>query len=117
MINYYQPGSVQDFIAPSGGVVSGGFYVFGTLIVCATVDAAEGATFAGKITGVFTVTKPGSQAWTHGAAIYLTAGSATTFTTSAGGNTLAGVTAGVVGSGAGETTGLVLLNGLPDTAV
>lgn len=117
MTNYVQPGGVQTFIAPSGGVVSGGFYVFGTLVVCATVDAAEGESFSGKINGVYRVTKPGSEAWTHGAAIYLTAGSATTFTTSSGGNTAAGVTAGVVGSGSGETTGLVLLNGLPDAAI
>lgn len=117
MKNYYQPGSVQDFVAPSGGVVSGGFYSFNGLIACAAVDAAEGETFAGKISGVFTVAKPGSQAWGHGVAVYLVSGGATTFSTSSGGNTLAGKAAGPVGAGSGETTGLVLLNGLPDTAV
>lgn len=113
MINYHQPGHVQDFVAPSGGVVSGGFYSFNGLIVCATVDAAVGVTFAGKISGVYAVTKAGSQAWAHGEAVYLTSGSATTFTTTSGGNTLAGKAAGVVGSGAAETAGYVLLNGLP----
>lgn len=117
MINYFQPGGVQAFVAPGGGVVSGGFYVFGLLIVCATVDADAGDTFSGKICGVYSVAKPGSQAWAHGEAVYLTAGSATTFTTTSGGNTLAGKAAGVVGSGAGETTGYVLLNGLPDSAI
>lgn len=117
MINYHQPGSIQDFVAPSGGVVSGGFYSYNGLIVCATVDAAEGETFAGKITGVFKVTKPGSQAWGHGVDVYLTSGSATTFTTTSGGNTLAGKAAAPIGSGSGETTGYVLLNGLPDTAI
>jgi predicted RecA/RadA family phage recombinase len=117
MNNYHQPGGVQTFIAPSGGVVSGGFYVHGTLVVCATHDADETEEYSGKINGVYQVTKAGSQAWTHGAAVYLTAGSATTFTTTSSGNTLAGVAAGTVGSGAGETTGYVLLNGLPDAAV
>lgn len=117
MTNYHQPGSVQDFVAPSGGVVSGGFYSFNGLICCATVDALVGVTFAGQICGVFRVVKPGSQAWAHGASVYLTAGSATTFTTSSGGNTLAGKAAGVVGSGAGEVEGLVLLNGLPAAAI
>lgn len=117
MKNFVQPGTVMDFVAPMGGVVSGGFYSFNGLICCAAVDAAAGDSFSGKICGVFTVTKPGSQAWAHGEAVYLTAGSATTFTTTSGGNTLAGKAAGVVGSGSGETTGLVLLNGLPDTAL
>lgn len=117
MNNFHQPGAVQDFVAPSGGVVSGGFYAFTARICCASVDAAQGETFAGQICGVFRVTKPGSQAWAHGVAVYLVAGSATTFTTSSGGNTLAGWAAGVVGSGAGETEGLVLLNGLPAAAI
>jgi predicted RecA/RadA family phage recombinase len=117
MQNFHQPGAVQNFVAPVGGVVSGGFYSFNGLICCATCDAAEGETFAGQICGVFRVTKPGSQAWGHGAAVYLTSGSATTFTTTSGGNTLAGKSAGVVGSGSGEVEGLVLLNGLPAAAI
>jgi predicted RecA/RadA family phage recombinase len=117
MQNYHQPGSQLTFVAPSGGVVSGGFYNFNGLICCAAVDAAEGEEFVGKITGVYRVTKPGSQAWGHGVSVYLTAGSATTFTTTSGGNTLAGLASAPIGSGAGETTGYVLLNGLPDTAV
>lgn len=117
MNNYHQPGAVQDFVAPSGGVVSGGFYSYNGLIVCATVDAAQDEVFAGQICGVFRVAKPGSQAWGHGAAVYLAAGSATTFTTTSGGNTLAGKAAGVVGAGAGETEGLVLLNGLPAASI
>jgi len=113
MNNFHQVGKVQDFVAPSNGVVAGSFYSFTGLICCAVDSAAEGATFRGQICGVFRVTKAGSQAWAHGVAVYLTAGSATTFTTTSGGNTLAGKAAGVVGAGAGETEGLVLLNGLP----
>lgn len=117
MDNFHQPGSVLDFVAPSGGVVSGGFYNSNGLIYCAATDAAQDATVAGQICGVFRVAKPGSQAWTVGSAVYLTAGSATTFTTTSGGNTLAGKIAAPVGSGSGETEGYVLLNGLPAGAI
>lgn len=117
MNNFHQPGAVQDFVAPNGGVVAGGFYSSNGLIYCAAKDAAQDELVAGQICGVFRVAKPGSQAWGHGASVYLTAGSATTFTTTSGGNTLAGKAAGPVGSGADETEGLVLLNGLPAAAI
>lgn len=115
MTNYVQPGSVLTFPAPSGGAVSGVAYVFGTLVGIATVDAAETVPASFMICGVFSVPKTGSQAWTAGAAVYVTSGG--TFTTSAGGNTAAGVAAEAVGAGAGETTGKVLLNGLPAAAI
>lgn len=114
--NYVQPGDTLPFVAPVGGVVSGGFYVHGALVVCAMVTAAAAAEYSGKICGVFEVTKVGSQAWTQGEAVYWDAGN-TRFTTTAGGNTLAGNAANTVGAGAGETTGRVLLNGLPGGAI
>jgi predicted RecA/RadA family phage recombinase len=116
MTNYVQPGEILNFTAPVGGVVSGQFYVHGTLVVCATVTAAAGETYAGKICGVFRVAKVGSQAWTQGAAVYLVSGQQN-FSTTAGGNTAAGIAAGTVGAGAGETEGLVLLNGLCGGAI
>lgn len=116
MNNYRQPGGVQTFTAPVGGVVAGGFYIHGTLVVCACHDADAGDEYSGKINGVFEVTKAASQAWTHGASVYLPAAPSQEFTTTAGGNTLAGKAAGTVGAGASETTGYVLLNGLPDGA-
>jgi predicted RecA/RadA family phage recombinase len=114
--NYVQPGSVLALTAPGGGVVSGTAYLFGTIVAVAMVDADAGETFSGKITGVFSYTKPGSQAWTVGAAVYWD-DSAKKFTTTSGGNTLAGIAVEAVGSGSGETTGKVLINGLPDTDV
>lgn len=116
MHTYHQPGSVLDFVA-AGTVNSGEFYNSNGLIYCAAKDATTGETVAGQICGVFRVAKPGSQAWTVGSAVYLTAGSSTTFTTTSGGNTLAGKIAGPVGSGVDETEGLVLLNGLPAAAI
>lgn len=110
--SYDKPGHVQTFVAPSGGVVSGGFYVHGTLVVKAMTTRAVGENYEGEISGVHQVTKVGSEAWTHGALVYWDAGN-TRFTTSSSGNTLAGVAAGAVGSGSGETTGYVLLNKLP----
>lgn len=111
MTNYVQPGACLNFPAPSGGAVSGTAYAFGTIVGVATQDAAEGVSIPFQICGVFSVPKTGSQAWTVGAAVYVTSGSV--FTTSAGGNTLAGVAVEAVGSGAGETTGKVLINGIP----
>lgn len=115
MTNYLQPGEVLTVPAPSGGVVSGTAYVLGTIVGIATVTAAETVLAAFKICGVFSVPKTGSQAWTVGAAVYVTSGG--TFTTTAGGNTAAGIAVEAVGSGAGETTGKVLLNGLPGGAI
>lgn len=115
MKNYSNGGSLLPFIAPMGGVVSGGFYAANGRIYCATKDADAGDTVIGKISGAFRVAKTASQAWTTGVAVYLVGGSHTTFSTSSGGNTLAGWAAAGVGGGAGEIEGEVLLNGLPDT--
>ncbi len=113
--NYRQPGSVLPFIAPSGGVVSGTAYVIGGRVLVALVSAAEGETFSGQICGVWSVPKTGSQAWTAGVAVYVTSGGV--FTTSSGGNTAAGWATEAVAGGAGDTTGLVLLNGLPAASI
>jgi predicted RecA/RadA family phage recombinase len=111
MNNFLQKGHNLTLVAPSGGVVSGSFYLIGSLLVCATVTADAAANFVGQVTGVFSVTKPGSQAWTQGAKIYWD-NSAKKFTTTSGGNTLVGVAVEAVGSGASETTGKVRLDGV-----
>jgi predicted RecA/RadA family phage recombinase len=111
MTNYVQDGRHLTAPAPSGGVVSGTAYALGTVVGVAIATAAETVPVAFQICGVVSVPKTGSQAWTVGALVYVTSGGV--FTTSAGGNTLAGVAWEAVGSGAGETTGKVLLNGNP----
>lgn len=111
MINFVQSGEHVTLTAPSGGVVSGTVYKIGSLLVVATVDATQGDLFVGLVTGVISYTKPGSQAWTEGVKVYWD-NSAHKFTTTSGGNTLAGVAAEAVGSGAGETTGKVRLDGV-----
>ena len=109
--NFVQPGAVLTLTAPSGGVVSGGVYQIGMLLVVALVTAAVGEAFEGQLTGVFDVTKIGSQAWTVGALVYWDDGNSR-FTTVGPGNHLAGHAVAAVGSGAGETTGRVRLDGV-----
>jgi predicted RecA/RadA family phage recombinase len=109
--NYIQPGETMTFTAPSGGVVSGSFYQIGQLLVCAAATIAEALSFEGLTRGVFSVTKPGSQAWTEGALIYWD-DAAGNFTTVAEGNLLVGSAAEAVGSGSTETTGKVRLDGV-----
>jgi predicted RecA/RadA family phage recombinase len=117
MENFVQPGDSLTLIAPSGGVVSGGAYQIGQILVIASVTAAVGVEFAGKTTGVFNVTKVGSQAWTVGQIVYFDKENSR-FTSTATGSLLAGVAMAAVGAGAGETTGRVRLNGTfkPDEA-
>lgn len=109
--NYVQPGETLELTAPSGGVVSGQPYQIGQIVGIAQNTAAEGATFNLTVTGVWSVTKPGSQAWTEGQIVYFDAGIAK-FTSTAADNVQVGVAAAAVGSGSGETTGLVRLDGV-----
>lgn len=111
MKNYTEEGEVLPFTAPSGGVVSGAPYLIGSLVVVALTTAAATVMFSGLVRGVVSYTKTASQAWTEGAKIYLDV-SPREFTTSSGGNTLCGVAVVAVGAGAGETTGVVRLDGV-----
>lgn len=111
MDNFSQEGEVVTLTAPGGGVTAGVPVLIGSLVVVPTVTAAATAQFSALVTGVVSYTKTGSQAWTEGAKIYWDVSPAE-FTTSAGGNTLCGVAVVAVGSGAGETTGVVRLDGV-----
>lgn len=53
--NYIQGGYVIPCIAPAGGVVSGGLYAIGQLVVVAVGAAAAGAEFQGHTGGVWSV--------------------------------------------------------------
>lgn len=68
--NYIQEGKRITFTAPSGGVVSGGAYLMGGLLVVAEGDADEGDNFVGNIEGVFELAKKTSDTMTVGAPIY-----------------------------------------------
>jgi len=109
MKNYVQPGSTLTLTAPYA-VTSGDGLLVGAIFGVAAGDAASGATVEAALTGVFDLTKIGSQAWTVGAKIYWddTNKRCTTVATD---NTLIGVAVEAVAGGAGDTIGRVRLNG------
>jgi predicted RecA/RadA family phage recombinase len=108
MNNFIQPGEVIPLTAPSGGVTSGLVYKIGLLLVVAAADVAQTLPFEGKTRGVFTLPKATGQTWAEGALVYWD-NSAKKFTTTSGGNTLAGCA--VAEAATGDTTGSVRLDG------
>ena len=114
--SYIAQGDVLTLTAPSGGVTAGTAYLFGGLVVIAQTTAAEAASFDAYATGIHSVTKANSQAWTVGAVIYWDDTNAV-FTTASTGNYRAGVAVEAVASTEGLTTGKVRLNGVGVTAV
>jgi predicted RecA/RadA family phage recombinase len=105
----YVSGDIVQCAAPSGGVTSGLTYVIGGMILVALSTAAEGVTCAFARTGVHTQVKVGSQAWAVGDKLYWDDGNSRWTKTVADGLVLGGVAYEVAGSGAGVTTGKVLL--------
>lgn len=108
MKNYVQPGNTLTLSAPYA-VTSGDGLLVGSIFGVAAGDAASGATVETALTGVFDLTKIGSQAWTVGAKVYWddTNKRCTTVATD---NTLIGVAVEAVAGGAGDTIGRVRLN-------
>lgn len=111
MKNFIAHGDMFPFTASGAAYASGDGALSGTLFGVCAGDIADGETGEIKTTGTFELPKVGSQAWTVGAKIYWTSGG--NATTTATGNTLIGVAAAAVGSGASETLGRVRLNGIP----
>lgn len=111
MKTFSEEGEVLPFTAPIGGVTKGVPVLIGSLVVVPTVTALVGEKFSGLVRGVVSYTKTGSQAWTEGQKIYWDADPGC-FSSSSGGNTLCGVAVVATGSGAGETTGVVRLDGV-----
>jgi predicted RecA/RadA family phage recombinase len=103
--NYVQPGEVLTYTAPAGGVVSGGLYMIGAVLVVATVDAAAGEKFAAFVgRGVVEGPKDGT-AWAEGAKV---SWSGTAL--SGGAGTLVGT--GAKAAAAGDAKGWVRLDGV-----
>jgi predicted RecA/RadA family phage recombinase len=111
MDNFVQEGEYVNFTAPAAGFVAGTPCLIGTIVVVPTVTAAVGVSVSCLVRGVVSGTKIGSQAWTEGAKVYWDS-SPESFTTTSSGNHLCGVAVVAVGSGAGETTGVVRLDGV-----
>lgn len=109
MKNYLQLGDNITLPAPYD-VASGAGALIGSIFGVASTTEVSGADCVFVRVGVFTLPKPGSQAWTVGAKVYWD-NSAKNVTTTSSANTLIGAAAAAVGAGAGETTGNVLLTG------
>lgn len=111
MKNFVQPGDMVSVTAPYA-LASGAGCLVGSLFGVASAAADNGAAVEIATRGVFDLAKAGSQAWTVGARIYWDDSAKVTTTAAASGaNKLIGVAVAAVGSGAGETTGRVLLTG------
>lgn len=112
---FIQPGDVLTLTAPYDRT-SGEVALCGAIIGVAQSGVLNAASAEFMVTGVHSVTKVGSQAWTVGAIVYWD-NTNKYFTTTSTSNYRAGIAVAAVGSGAGETTGTVRLNGLSVTAV
>ena len=108
MKNYVQPGNTITLTAPYA-VTSGDGLLVGSVFGIASADAALNDPVEAALTGVFDLTKVGSQAWTAGAKVYWDDTNKRT-TSMATSNTLIGVTTEAVAGGAGDTIGRVRLN-------
>lgn len=111
MKNYLQLG--DNFTAPAPyAVASGGPALVGSVVAIASNAAANGEEIAWVRVGVFDpVPKAASQAWVAWQTKIYFDNTNKVFTSSSSGNTLCGVAAASVGSGANETSGAVLLTG------
>jgi predicted RecA/RadA family phage recombinase len=112
MKNFVAAGDTLTITA-GADIASGAGVLVGSLFGVAAGAIANGAQGVINLTGVYDLPKAGSQAWTVGALVYWTG---TACTTTASTNKLIGVAVAAVGSGAGETTGRVRLNGAGVTA-
>lgn len=111
MLNYYKSGDQIDYTNAGTAISAGAVVLIGGKVGVA-VNAIAATTGVGpvQVRGIVKVTKVGSQAWTQGLRVYWDAGNSY-FTSTGSGNTFAGYAALAVGSGSGDTTGYVLLDG------
>ena len=108
MKNYVQPGNTVTLTAPYA-VTSGDGLLVGSIFGIASGDATLNDPIETALTGVFDLTKVGSQAWTLGAKVYWDDTNKRT-TSVATSNTLIGVATEAVAGGASDTIGRVRLN-------
>jgi predicted RecA/RadA family phage recombinase len=110
MKNFIQPGDVLTLVAPYDRLSGQGALV-GSIFGVATTDVLSGASAEFAITGVFSLAKTASQAWTAGAKIYWVDASKL-LTNVATGNVWVGHAVEAVAGGAGDTIGKVRLHGV-----
>lgn len=115
MKNYIQPGHKLTLTAPSGGVVSGGGYVIGSLLVFAESTVAEGLPFVGLTDGVVEAGKTTGQVWAEGEKLFWN-DTTKKFTDTTGSGFFIEAGVAVAAALTGDTTGLVKLSARPLTA-
>lgn len=111
MKNFVKPGNMITFSNTGSAILSGAVVVVGEMVCIAAMDIAA-TSGVGEVCnqGVFSVTKVGSQAWAVGDKIFWDkTNSRFTKTASADADLCAGYAVEAVASGAGDTTGLILL--------
>src|SRR4051812_46094329 len=113
MKNFVQSGDVMNYTNSTGSdIASGDVVQVGNQICIAAVNIADGESGALNTSGVYSVAKVGSQAWAQGDDVFYDhTNKRFTKTASSDADTLGGIAFEAVGSGAGETTGLVKLPG------
>lgn len=110
MKNFIQSGDAIIHTVSGSAIASGAPVQIGNMVGIAAMDGAVGEDIPVNLKGVFKITKVGSQAWAKGDEIFWDhTNSVFTKTASSDADTKAGVAFEAVGSGAGETTGYVLL--------
>lgn len=113
--NYVSEGDDFTFTAPSGGVTKGLPVLIANTLVIPTETVAQTLPFRGKRTGVWDLTKVGSQAWNEGDIVYWD-NSAKNCTKTSASNFRLGFAVLAVDAAAGSTTGRVCLAAIPITA-
>ncbi|GGF76973.1 Predicted phage recombinase, RecA/RadA family [Mameliella alba] len=98
-------------VAAPAAKSSGDGVLVGSIFGVAITDAANGADVAIRTTGVVTLPKIGSQAWSVGDKVYWDDGNDRCTSTAADGDQLIGTATEAVGSGADATTGTLRLTG------
>ena len=109
MKTYKGPGKTLNFIAPSGGVVSGSPYIIGSMFCVAITSEDVDDSFAGLVEGVAGLTKAGGTTAAVGAAAYFDETSGLIETADSGTNCLLGSFAKAATSG--NTNARVRLDG------
>lgn len=104
---FLNPGKIQTFTAPGGGVTVDVPVLISSLVVVPMTSAAAGASFEGALEGVFTMPKTAGATWSEGQVLYFDSATSS-FTTAASATARRAGTA-VAAALIGATTGSVRL--------
>ena len=113
--NFIQEGDILDLLAPYDRTSGQGMQV-GQIFAVALGTALSAAAIRGKTSGVWLLTKVGSQAWAVGDKVYWDDGNKRCTTVATAGM-LIGVATTIAGSGSTVVTGYVRLNGVAPAAL